>query len=139
MIEINDAKVWVAEPKKSGIELIAEERERQVTQEGWTTQHDDEHFDGSLAIAAACYAASAADCASEYGLNEIFTKIEFGDGSTKFQALWPWDDKWDKRRKHNRTRKLAIAGALIAAEIERLERENNVAASFERRLSKPEC
>jgi hypothetical protein len=28
---------------------------------------------------------------------------------------------WDKRRKHDRRRKLVIAGALIAAEIDRLD------------------
>lgn len=33
---------------------------------------------------------------------------------------WPWSDAWDKRKKHDRIRQLSIAGALIAAEINRL-------------------
>ncbi len=43
----------------TGVELIAAERQRQMTAEGWTHEHDDEHDDGSLATAAACYAADA--------------------------------------------------------------------------------
>ena len=41
---------------KTGIDLIAEERQRQISVEGWTPQHDDTHTDNSLAKAAACYA-----------------------------------------------------------------------------------
>lgn len=40
----------------SGIEAIASERQRQIEQEGWTTEHDDTHADGEMARAAACYA-----------------------------------------------------------------------------------
>lgn len=36
-----------------GIELIKRERERQITEEGWTVAHDDEHVHGELAQAAA--------------------------------------------------------------------------------------
>lgn len=35
---------------------------------------------------------------------------------------WPWPTEWDKRGKHSRHRQLEIAGALIAAEIDRLRR-----------------
>ena len=35
---------------------------------------------------------------------------------------WPWDKSYNKRHKHNRIRQLEIAGALIAAEIDRLLR-----------------
>lgn len=35
---------------------VVAERERQVTTEGWTPEHDAEHSDGSMAAAAACYA-----------------------------------------------------------------------------------
>jgi hypothetical protein len=44
------------ESMKTGIELIAEERKRQIEVEGWTAEHDDEHTDGELALAAVCYA-----------------------------------------------------------------------------------
>ncbi len=41
---------------KTGIELIAQERQRQVSEEGWTAEHDDGHTDQELARAASCYA-----------------------------------------------------------------------------------
>lgn len=41
---------------KSGIEIIAEERKRQIEVEGWTLEHDDEHRCGELSDAAVCYA-----------------------------------------------------------------------------------
>jgi hypothetical protein len=41
---------------KTGIELIAAERERQITAEDRTPKHDDEHRLGELSQAAACYA-----------------------------------------------------------------------------------
>ena len=34
---------------KSAIQLIAEERQRQIDQEGWTEEHDDQHTDCSIA------------------------------------------------------------------------------------------
>jgi hypothetical protein len=43
----------------SGIELIAAERERQVSVEGWTPEHDDKHDSGSLVAAAVTYALEA--------------------------------------------------------------------------------
>ncbi len=38
---------------KKGIEIIAEERQRQIVVEGWTPQHDDNHENGELAVVAA--------------------------------------------------------------------------------------
>ncbi|MCM0757438.1 hypothetical protein M7775_02505, partial [Sporomusa sphaeroides DSM 2875] len=46
----------VEQRQPSGIELIAAERQRQISQEGWTPEHDDQHANGELALAAACYA-----------------------------------------------------------------------------------
>jgi hypothetical protein len=40
---------------KASQDVLAE-RQRQVSAEGWTPDHDDEHRDGAMAIAAACYA-----------------------------------------------------------------------------------
>ena len=37
---------------KTGIELIAEERKRQIEKEGWPREHDSKHFHGELAMAA---------------------------------------------------------------------------------------
>ena len=42
---------------QSGVELITAERKRQIEVEKWSTTHDDEeHWDGELAMAGACYA-----------------------------------------------------------------------------------
>lgn len=89
-----------------GVDLIADERIRQITKEGWTPDHDDKHRDGAMAITAACYAA-----------NETHAKVVI-DGEDAF----PWGSCADKRKKHDRIRQLTIAGALIAAEIDRLQR-----------------
>lgn len=40
---------------KTGIELIAEERVRQITKEGWTLEHDYEHRRMELLQAAVTY------------------------------------------------------------------------------------
>jgi hypothetical protein len=86
----------------SGAELIAAERQRQIDAEGWTPEHDDTHADGELACAAACYAIGRANVTIE-GV-----------------YLWPWENRWWKPAP--RIRELVKAGALIAAEIDRVAR-----------------
>lgn len=93
------------------IDEIQTERERQVTEEGWTHEHDDAFFNRGLSMAAACYAAGG----------KIYQKCEHVR-SVHFNEAWPWDDCHDKREKHDERRQLVIAGALIIAEIERLDR-----------------
>ena len=44
---------------KTGIQLINEERERQITREGWTQEHDNNHKNAELAAAARCYVGHA--------------------------------------------------------------------------------
>ncbi len=102
------------ERMKTGAQLIAIERERQINEEDWDDEHDDEHQDGDLARAAICYAAQ----------DRIFIKYQDGHNIT-FRDPWPgdWDDEWDKRHKHGPIRRLVIAGALIAAEIDKMYRE----------------
>jgi hypothetical protein len=69
---------------KSGVELIADERRRQIDKEGWTYEHDDGHTDGSIAMAAAVYAMTPTERANEI-LRQNFA-----------QLLWPWD--WTRTR-----------------------------------------
>ena len=87
---------------------VLAERKRQVTAEGWTPGHDDEYEHGELADAAGCYALSSElfDCAGEP------------------PRPWPWPDEWWKPT--NRRRDLVKAGALILAEIERLDRSAGI-------------
>lgn len=87
---------------KHALDEIAAERERQVDAEGWTPEHDDGHDRGELARAAACYA---------HG--------DYDDGFV-IGAIWPWSEDWWKPS--DRRRELIKAGALIVAELERLER-----------------
>ena len=96
----------------TGVWFIAEERHRQKAEKGFDDAHDDEHKWGELAWAAACYAAPG----------EIAHKTKDADFRPCYVDPWPWDRKWDKRDKHDYKRRLIIAGAWIAAEIDRLIR-----------------
>lgn len=91
----------------TGIELIAQERERQISKEGWTPEHDATHTNEALAMAAACYAQPA------------WARVLSAIGSTPVR--WPWNSDWWKPGP-DRVRELVKAGALIAAEIDRLQR-----------------
>jgi hypothetical protein len=121
-----------------GAALIAAECVRQVSAEGWTAEHDDAHADGSLALAGAVYAWP--------GQRPLFVK-----------KAWPWDRLWFKPTmpeveparcscrsvgecnhwgrptkaslRDARVRDLVKAGALIAAEIDRLQRAARRAAA----------
>lgn len=100
--------------KPDGVEIIRAERERHLSVEGWTPEHDNHHTNGELAQAAACY--------SWPSPRPIFVK-----------KAWPWElHEWKpelfgvgaewREVRDARVRVLAKAGALIAAEIDRLER-----------------
>lgn len=106
--------------KKSGIEIISEERARQIEVEGWTPAHDDQHTRAELAQAANCYSAltvAMATCHMDFKPSEIYPP--------KLQELhWPWADEWWKPS-DDPIRNLAKAGALIAAEIDRLQRKTS--------------
>lgn len=97
---------------KTGIELITEERNRQIAEEGWSPEHDDEHINHEIAIAAVCYA-----------LPEEVHYPDMGIWVTERDEMWPWDLKWWKPSPNDRVRELVKAGALIAAEIDRLQRK----------------
>lgn len=116
---------------KTGIERIAAERARQLEKLFWTAEHDDEHSDGELALAAVCYAAPE----PIFTLESLETRRP---EMLRFQDPWPWEERWDKRPRRGvmrelidpaklstqqRVRCLEKAGALIAAEIDRLLRQ----------------
>lgn len=117
-----------------GIRRIEAERERQELGEGWTAEHDDKHTNGELADAAISYALDG---------NRILhwntSKIN-AVASIKLHrnVFWPFNDEWwkpeaipvegstmpvgDREWVKDRIRDLTKAGALIAAEIDRLDR-----------------
>lgn len=109
----------------SGVALIAAERHRQLTVKGFTTEHDDAHRLGELASAGACYALLGTRWAGAEALV---------GGSLVRDILWPFDSEDFKPAEYpdppytanihrdRHIRDLVKAGALIAAEIDRLER-----------------
>lgn len=93
-------------PYQTALGLIAEERMRQRYSLGWTPDHDDTHTNYELPKMAAVYAMPAS-CRSPAML-----------------TLLPWDVQVkDPRTEAERVRELVKAGALIVAEIERMERQ----------------
>lgn len=84
---------------------VLAERQRQISAEGWTPAHDDQYTTGDMASAAACYASQGRYHYPEPG---------------KPGPNWPWAAKWWKPSTYRRN--LEKAGALILAEIERLDR-----------------
>lgn len=103
---------------KAFADIIAE-RQRQQNVECWTPEHDDQHGDFELAIAAACYAQNVADFAGAYYQFGISGEV-FDWTNAPEPEVWPWALSWWKPT--NPRRDLVKAGALIAAEIERLDR-----------------
>jgi hypothetical protein len=94
--------------KRDGIDLITAERVRQVQEEGWTAKHDDVHDGGELVQAACCYANAA----------------RYGAVPGQPPHGWPWDPSWWKARSNDPIGSLVKAGALIAAEIDRIQRQS---------------
>lgn len=94
---------------------VLAERKRQVTTEGWTQEHDDQHVNFEMAIAGGLYAISAVD--SHHKLRN------------SAPSAWPWDRKWWKP--DGPRRDLVKAGALILAEIERLDRAAGIKVEAE--------
>ena len=107
---LNHHKKEIGESKRDGVSLIAEERKRQVEVRGWTDEHDAQWKSGELALAAACYAIENNKTA------EVIDKINSDSGFTV--NAWPWDGWW--KPSDSPIRNLQKAGALIAAEIDRL-------------------
>lgn len=97
----------------SGIHAIANERLRQIEEEGYSFSHDDANEEGAMAIAAALYAFSAAHDGAHAHCVGLARR-------GMCPAQWPWPaDSW---KPTNRRADLVKAGALIAAEIDRLDR-----------------
>lgn len=92
----------------NAINDVISERKRQQESEGWSTAHDDKHKPGELAAAGSRYATNAAAC------------LGIHPPCLHFGASWPWDEMWFKATTPRRD--LVKAGALILAEIERLDR-----------------
>lgn len=106
---------------QTGVDLIAAERRRQIEELGYDAANDRGYKAGELATVAALYATP----------RHLFERIDEGL-EVRFVDAWPdgWDHCHDKRRPDvpneelsdgERIDLLAKAGALIAAEIDRLQ------------------
>ncbi len=92
---------------KTGIELIAEERQRQLDEEGYTFEHDIyEHYAEDLSVVASLYALPEKQ--RQYRENGV-------------PKNFPWEIESWKPTPNDRIRELQKAGALIAAEIDRIK------------------
>ena len=98
LCELN--KAWRPLEGSYGIIKIAAERERQINGEGYT--EDAKYIKGELARAGAFYALP------------LFYRKDV-------RGLWPWDWEHYKPTPETRVKELAKAGALIAAEIDRIK------------------
>ena len=96
---------------------IAAERQRQIEAEGWTPGHDDEHTDGAMAQAAAAYAYATT---LPERIRRYVTGIYSIENDGILSTIWPKGWKWKPK---DPRRDLIRAAALVAAELERLDRQ----------------
>ncbi|MEK7767366.1 MAG: hypothetical protein AAB368_14140 [bacterium] len=113
-------RITYLEAASPGAAAIVRERMWQIEEEGWTPEHDDKHQTEELAWAAACYAAPGKIMGYRRAGGIAASLVE--EGAYLVFEPWPFSAGWDKRGKHPRLRQLEIAGAFIAAEIDRLKR-----------------
>ncbi len=94
--------------KEYGIKIIEAERTNQTKK--YTSEHDNQHEEKELVD-------NAIECLTSY-------KNGIGD----YHPIKGVDDKWGLGKKHNSNplKLLAVAGALIVAEINRIERKNSL-------------
>lgn len=99
------------DPTNTVLAEVGAERRRQIDEEGNVPAGDDSLVNGELAGAAACY--------TMHGINIGYLGLTTRMKRMVFE-LWPWSPDWWKPK--DRRRDLIRAGALIVAEIERLDR-----------------
>lgn len=106
-----------------GVELIAAERQRQISKEKWSEKHDDGHNQRELARAAHSYVGHYVHRAWVFTNELEMPGVRDGEKDYRNEEApeyWPWDEKdWNPQEP---LRDLVKAGALIAAEIDRLQR-----------------
>lgn len=96
-----------------GTKLIEQYREEQISKHNWSVQHDiDVNKDGQLVQAAMAYLA-----------NVVTVEVDSASGPVAVDSRTLWPNNWSKRwlkLSDNKVKNLSKAGALIAAEIDRL-------------------
>lgn len=107
----------------TGAEQIHHERTRQITEKGYGAVNDDGYLDGQLILAAIAYAFESIP-------EESPVRVIGGDLIERRAGevgepppWWPWGAEVF-RPSEDPVRNLVVAGAFIAAEIDRLRRAN---------------
>lgn len=108
--------------KKTGVELIADERKRQIEVKGYDAEHDEGESAFQLASAAAMFIAEALNKDfknhTHYDNKGNVARFQIrGVDTKKWNEEWPWADK-DGRANADIKTCLIKAGALIAAQID---------------------
>ena len=96
--------------KLQAVQMVHDERFRQLIQEGHTRAHDDKHTEGQLALLAAAYALSS--------VPEEHQDFRHDEAYGELMALLE-DDYGRSFKPKDPIRDLVRAGALILAELER--------------------
>ncbi len=98
-----------------GLQQIQAERAKQV--EKWSHHHDDEHDGGEIAFNAMML---IVEHLNQTAVEKATESVEVRVGGDDV-----WVDQWGlmKRHRDDRIKLLTVAGALVAAEIDRLRRE----------------
>jgi hypothetical protein len=111
-----EAVGWRTRMSAFALAVLAE-RQRQITEEGWTVEDDDEHEPGEMARASAAYALQF-----WVQVTDAKTAAASGDPEpTLPRRIWPWQKKWwkpDERPRRNAVK----SGALMLAEGEKFDR-----------------
>ena len=93
----------------TGIIKALEERQRQIHEEGFTAEHDDQNKPGRISWAASCYAMHAGGQEAGFSTRKIPPFV------------WPWHEEWWKPS-DDPQRNIIKAMALLSAEYDRIER-----------------
>lgn len=113
---------------KKGIDLIAEERQKQINN-GYDSNHDSQHDFSELVSAAKTYIdAAILTVKSEEIGNSDEASISWHKDNEPFEwkdlkLEWPWEEETFKPT--TSLKDLIKAGALIAAAIDRLQKDND--------------
>lgn len=109
-----------------GIELIRQERIRQIEKEGFDAEKDQAYMLGELAAAAQCYTRFAVLQLGAKRMKarrnlSVYEQMmeEIGKLETQPPGIWPWDVSWWKPS-DDPVNNLKKAGALTAAQIDRV-------------------
>jgi len=102
---------------KTGVELIAIERKRQIEELGFDYTNDSLYKDDQLAQAAATYAMPKR-------IRDMYASY-LTASDTWIPRWWPWSFKYWKPTPEDRIKELTKAGALLAAQIDWINNERD--------------